>query len=138
MSRMKTLVRVAELQEAAAKGSAAKALVAARAAEHSYLVQLQMLRDSRLAGGTREALALSATTQQAQAAAVVAADASRTEAAEAQRTAVECWTAARRRHRLFSGLAERKREERAAELERRDQQLADEIASSRAASRGRR
>ena len=138
MSRIKTLVRVAELQEAAAKGSAAKALAAARASEQSYLVQLQLLRESRLAGGTREALALSATSQQAQAAAVVAADTDRAEAADAQRDAITAWTAARRRHRLFSELAQRKREEQAAQRERQDQQLADEIASSRAATRGRR
>ena len=134
-SRLKTLVRVAELQEAVAKGNAAKALLATRAAEAAAAEQLRTLRESRLAGGTREALTRSAEQQQALAAGVVAADAAVADAAQAQRQAVDAWTSARRRHRPFDELAERKRDEAEAERERQEQQLADELAAMKAARR---
>ena len=134
-SRLKTLVRVAELQEAVAKGNAAKALLATRAAEAAAAEQLRTLRESRLAGGTREALTRSAEQQQALAAGVVAADAAVADAAQAQRQAVYAWTSARRRHRLFDELAERTREEAEAERERQEQLLADELAAVKAAHR---
>ena len=59
-NRLGTLVRVAELQEAVARGHAARALVASRAAEQAYVTQLQVLRARRLQGGSREALVASA------------------------------------------------------------------------------
>jgi flagellar biosynthesis chaperone FliJ len=134
-NRLKTLVRVAELQEAVAKGQAAKALLATRAAEAAAAEQLRTLRESRLAGGSREALTRSAEQQQVLAAAVVEADAVAAEAAQAQRDAVNAWTSARRRHRLFDELAERKRDEAQAEHERQEQLLADELAAVKAARR---
>jgi flagellar biosynthesis chaperone FliJ len=134
-NRLKTLVRVAELQEAVAKGNAAKALLAARAADHAAAEQLRVLRASRLAGGSREELTRSAEQQQALAAAVVEANTVAAGAADAQRQAVAAWTDARRRHRLFDELAERKREEAQAERERQEQQLADELAAVKAAHR---
>jgi len=135
MSRLKTLVRVAELQEAVARGHVAKALLAARAAEQVQAEQLRMLRASRLEGGSREELSRSAAQQQYLAAGVVEADNAAALAAATQGEAVAQWTATRRRRKLFTELAERKREERAAALERQEQRLADELASSRAARR---
>jgi flagellar biosynthesis chaperone FliJ len=134
-NRLKTLVRVAELQEAVAKGHAAKALLATRAAEAAAAEQLRALRESRLAGGTREALTSSAQQQQALAASVVEANAVAAEAAQAQREAVSAWTSARRRHKLFDELAERKRDEAEAERERHEQLLADELAAMKVARR---
>lgn len=134
-SRLKTLVRVAELQEAVAKGNAAKALLATRAAEAAAAEQLRMLRESRLAGGSREALTRSAEQQQALAAGIVEANALAAEAAGQQRAAVDAYTEARRRHRLFDELAERKRQEAEAEAERQEQLLADELAAMKAARR---
>jgi flagellar biosynthesis chaperone FliJ len=134
-SRLTTLVRVAELQEAAARGHAARALVASRAAQQAYVTQLQVLRARRVEGGTREALTASAGAGLAEAAATRHAEQADVEAAAQQRAAVGAWTAARLRHRLLSELAERQREEAAAEVERREQQLADELAASRAARR---
>lgn len=134
-SRLTTLVRVAELQEAVARGHAARALVASRAAQQAYVTQLQVLRARRLVGGTREALTASASSALAQAAATVQTEQANLEAAAQQRTAVNAWTEARLRHRLLAELAERQREEARAELDRREQQLADELAASRAVRR---
>lgn len=134
-SRLTTLVRVAELQEAVARGHAARALVASRAAQQAYVTQLQVLRARRVEGGTREALTASANAALAEAAATVQTEQANVAAAAQQRVAVGDWTAARLRHRLLSELADRQREEARAELDRREQQLADELAASRAARR---
>jgi flagellar biosynthesis chaperone FliJ len=134
-SRLTTLVRVAELQEAVARGQAARALVASRAAQQAYVTQLQVLRARRLEGGSREALTASVNAALAEAAATVQTEQANLEAAEQQRIAVSGWTGARLRHRLLSELAERQRAEACAEQERREQQLADELAASRAARR---
>lgn len=134
-SRLTTLVRVAELQEAVARGHAARALVASRAAQQAYVTQLQVLRARRVEGGTREALTASTNAALAEAAATVQTEQANLAAAAQQRVAVDGWTAARLRHRLLSELSERQREEVRAELDRREQQLADELAASRAARR---
>ena len=130
-SRLSTLVRVAELQEAVARGHAGRALVASRAAEQAHVAQLQVLRARRLEGGTREALTRSATSQLAQAAATAQAEQEHEEAVVQQQSAVQGWTAARLRHRLLSELAERQREQARADRDRTEQQRADELAASR-------
>jgi flagellar biosynthesis chaperone FliJ len=135
MGRLKTLVRVAELQEAVARGNAAKALAATRAAEQVQAAQLRLLRASRLEGGTREDLNRSVTRQLAMAAGVAESDVAVVQTEEERRSAVRAWTEARRRHRLFEELAERQREVKATAREREEQRLVDEIAASRATRR---
>lgn len=130
-SRLSTLVRVAELQEAVARGHAGRALVATRAAEQAHVAQLQVLRTRRLQGGTREALTRSADSQLAQAAATAQAAQEHEAAALEQRQAVQGWTAARLRHRLLTELEDRQRELVRADRDRREQQEADEMAASR-------
>ncbi len=132
-NRIATLVRVAELQEAVARGQAGRALVASRAAEQAHATQLAVLRARRLEGGRREAVLRSSATQLALAAATTQTEQASDEAADAQRAAVAGWTQARMRHRLLSELAERQREGVRAERDRREQQLADELAASRRA-----
>jgi flagellar biosynthesis chaperone FliJ len=131
MSRLATLVRVAELQEAVARGSAAKALAASRAATTAYDGELEHLRAGAVVGGARTALTASAHQQLTRAEAVAAAALAQQAALRAQQQAVHGWTAARRRHRLFSELAEREREQERQQRDRRDQQLADELAAGR-------
>lgn len=131
MSRLTTLVRVAELQEAVARGAAARALTAARAAAGAYDEELAHLRAGGVVGGSREALARSAQQQLARAEAVASAALAQEAALRAQQHAVSGWTDARRRHRLFTELAERQREADRRRREKADQQLADELASTR-------
>lgn len=130
-SRLKTLVRVAELQEAVARGAAARALVAARAAAVEHDGQVAHLRTGGIVGGSREALASSVQQQLARAEAVAAAALALEAAQRAQQQAVAGWTESRRRHRLFDELAERHREQDRRRREKADQQLADELASAR-------
>ncbi len=131
MSRLKTLVRVAELQEAVARGNAARALVAARAAGAAYDAELAHLRAHDVVGGSREALAGSAQQQLTRADAVAAAAVAQEAARRAQQHAVASWTDARRRHRLFTELAERTCEEERLRREKADQVLVDELTASR-------
>jgi hypothetical protein len=131
VSRLATLVRVAALQEAVARGSAAKALAASRAAATQYDGELAHLRSGAVVGGGRTALEASAQQQLRRAEAVAAAALATEAALRAQQQAVHGWTAARRRHRLFAELAEREREQERQRRDRRDQQLADELASAR-------
>jgi flagellar biosynthesis chaperone FliJ len=135
VSRLKTLVRVAELQEAVARGQAGRALVAARAAELGYRQQLAHLRSGGVAGGTREALSTSSAVQLWRAEAVAGAQAEAVEAARLQQEAIAGWITSRRRHRLIEGLAERQLDQERAERDRKDQLLADELAASRQGSR---
>ena len=131
MSRMKTLVRVAELQEAVARGAAARALTAARSAGATYDGELAHLRSGGVVGGSREALTTSTQQQLTRADAVAVAALAQEAALRAQQQAVAGWTDARRRHRLFTELAERQREEESRRRERADQRLTDELAASR-------
>ena len=131
MSRIATLVRVAELQEAVARGNAARALAAASAAATQYDGELTHLRTGGVVGGSREALAASARQQLTRAEAVAAAALAHEAALRAQQHAVSGWTEARRRHRRFTELSDRKREEERRRREKADQQLADELASCR-------
>ena len=128
---MRTLVRVAELQEAVARGAAARALAASRAADQAYDDSLAHLGAAGVAGGSREELTSSTQRLLVRAEAVAAASIAQQAALRAQQHAVAGWTDARRRHRLFSELAERKAEEARARRERADQQLAAELAASR-------
>jgi flagellar biosynthesis chaperone FliJ len=131
VSRIRTLVRVAELQEAVARGSAARALLAVRASEQVYVAQLAHLRAARVEGGSRNALTSSLQTLQVRAAAVSEAAGARDEADSARQDAVDEWTDARRRHRLMTELASRKRDEEITRRDRADQVVSDELAGSR-------
>jgi len=133
--RLKTLVRVTELKEAVARGQAAQALVAAREAATEYDERLADLQRTGLDGGSREALTASVARQLMRADAAAAARDDLAQARHAQAAAVAGWTDARQRHRLFTELADRAREEEATLRERGEQVLADELAASRARRR---
>jgi hypothetical protein len=130
-SPLATLLRVAELQEAVARGAAGKALLQARAADEAHAEQVAQLRAAGLAGGTPAALV--ATTQvrlwRAAAAADPAANAATADGA--RDAAVARWTEARRTTRLFEELAARKHAEREAAQEKAAQRLADDLAGLR-------
>ena len=132
---MKALVRVAELKEAVARGQAAQALAAARAADATHEERLADLHRAGLDGGSREALTTSVSRQLMRADAVAQARDDLAAARHEQASAVGRWTEARQRHRLFSELAERAREEELNQRERTEQALADELAASRARRR---
>lgn len=128
---VRTLLRVAELQEAVARGAAGRALADAHAAAAQHDAELARLREAGLAGGTRQALEASSQTRVLRAGAVAAAAAGLERAEQAQREAVQRWTDARRRQRLFSELAARQREQARAEQEKQAQDLADDLAGLR-------
>ena len=130
-SRIGALVRVAELQEAVARGAAGRALSASAAASSRYDEQLAELHRAGLSGGTRAALETSTRTRLWRAEAVADADVAVQQAEDARRSAVQGWTAARRRHRLLSDLDARQRAEREAGLERAAQRLADDLSGAR-------
>lgn len=123
-----TLVRVAELQEAVARGQAAQALAAARTAQEEHAHAQAELQDAGLAGGTPAALETSTRTRLWRADAVAQAQARVTDANGAREAALAQWTETRRRQRLLDSLAARKREEHRAGVERSEQRLADELA----------
>lgn len=128
---MATLVRVAELREAAARSQAARALGVTAAARQSLTESLTLLRAGGVVGGSRDALAASAQLQLVRAEAVSAAEAEVAAAEHAQLQAVLGWTDTKRRHRLFSELEERQRDAARALQEKVDQHLADELAAAR-------
>ena len=131
MTRLATLVRVAELQEAAARGQAARALAATAAARQVHADRLEVLTSGAVAGGSRDALTSSAQLQLTRAQAVADADVDVQAALHGQDQAVAGWTEAQRRHKLFTELLERHREARRVAQEKADQQLADELVASR-------
>jgi len=133
--RMKTLVRVAELKETVARAQAGQALAAARAASSRYDDRLADLQGAGVDGGSREALTSSVTRQLLRADAASQAGQELDAARAAQLAALGRWTDARQRHRLFTELAERAREEELTLRERGEQALADELAASRARRR---
>ena len=132
---MKALVRVAELKEAVARGQAAQALAAAQAAAVVYDDRLAALQGAGVDGGNREALTSSITRQLLRADAAAVARDELAAARSEQTAALGRWTDARQRHRLFTELAERAREEELTRREHVEQGLADELAASRARRR---
>jgi flagellar biosynthesis chaperone FliJ len=127
-SAVKTLLRVAELQEAVARGAAGRALAQTHQAVAQHDAELARLSAAGLAGGTRQALEASSQVRALRAAAVTEAATAVTVAQQQQRTAVQGWTESRRRHRLFTELAARQREEALAQQEKQAQRLADDLA----------
>lgn len=130
---VQTLVRVAELQEAVARGEAAKALAAARAAEQATADARDALAQAGLAGGTRSALESTTAIRLWRAEAVHSAEQTQAAQHAVREQALAAWIDSRRRHRLFESLAARKHEERLAAMEKAEQSLADELATSRGA-----
>ena len=127
-SAVQTLLRVAELQEAVARGHAGKALAQVHEADRQRAQAQAHLADAGLAGGSREALERTTQVRLWRADAVAAAETAQAEAAAARDTALASWTAARQRHRLVETLAERAREEQRVRVEKAEQALADELA----------
>ncbi len=123
-----TLLRVAELQEAVARGHAAQALAASAAAQENHAQAERDLRHAGLAGGTPSALERSTQVRLWRADAVAIADTQAVQAAQARQAALAQWTESRRRQRLLESLAARKREERLTAIEKSEQRLADELA----------
>ncbi|MCW2599380.1 MAG: hypothetical protein JWM02_1209 [Frankiales bacterium] len=130
-SAIKTLLRVAELQEAVARGKAGRALAVAHEADRSHVFELAHLSAAGLAGGTRQAMEASTQVRILRAGAVAAAAAELDEARQAQALAVQGWTESRRRRRLFEELAARQRSEALAQQEKTAQRLADDLAGLR-------
>jgi hypothetical protein len=127
-SAIQTLLRVAELQEAVARGRAGEALAAARAADAAHDDEVARLSAAGLSGGTRQALEATTQVRLFRAGAVVTAAGAVDQATAAQGVAVGAWQDARRRHRLFEELAARQREESLAQQEKIAQRLADDLA----------
>lgn len=123
-----TLLRVAELQEAVARGKAAQALAAASTAELERTEAQDHLDAAGLAGGASTALGTSTQIRLWRASAVTLAEATAATARSDRNAALDSWTEARRRQRLLERLAARKREERLAAREKSEQALADELA----------
>lgn len=130
-SPIKTLLRVAELQEAVARGHAGRALAATQAAVTSQAAAVAHLGAAGLAGGTPQALETTTQVRILRAASVLEADVTVAEALQAQAAAVHGWTESRRRHRLFEELAARQRSESLAQQEKTAQRLADDLAGLR-------
>jgi len=136
VSRLATLVRVAELREAAARSQAARALAASAAAHHALEESVAVLRSGGIVGGGRHALEQSAQQQLVRADAVRQAEAAAAEADRLRLEAVRGWTESQRRQRLFAELHERHRETERLRQEKAEQQLADELAASRLRAQG--
>lgn len=130
-SPIKTLLRVAELQEAVARGNAGRALAATRLAEDALTTNAAHLAAAGLAGGTRQALETTTQVRILRAEAVASATSDVTSAHEEQAAAVAGWTDSRRRHRLFEELAARQRSEAITAHEKTAQRLADDLAGLR-------
>jgi flagellar biosynthesis chaperone FliJ len=130
-SAVKTLLRVAELQEAVARGVAGRALAVTHEADQVHASELAHLSAAGLAGGTRQALETTTQIRILRAAAVAAAAAELEEAQRTQALAVQGWTESRRRHRLFEELATRQRSEALAQQEKTAQRLSDDLAGLR-------
>lgn len=130
-SPIKTLLRVAELQEAVARGHAGRALSATRDAQDLLQLQRTHLAAAGLAGGSRQALQTTSQIRILRAESVAAAGADLDTAREAQAVAVQGWTDSRRRHRLFEELAARQRSDALAAQEETAQRLADDLAGLR-------
>ena len=131
MSRLRTLVRVAELQEAAARSQAARALTAGAAARQALEDSVSVLSSSGLVGGSRQSVEQSAHQQLLRAEAVAAAEDRLAQADHLREQAVGAWTETRRRQRLLAELHERHCEAERVRQEKAEQQLADELAASR-------
>lgn len=127
-SAVQTLLRVAELQEAVARGHAGTALAQVRDADVAHAQAQTHLADAGLAGGSRDALERTTQVRLWRADAVAQAEVAQASAAAARDAALASWTAARQRHRLVETLAERAREEQRTHLEKAEQALADELA----------
>ena len=127
-SAVTTLVRVAELREAVARGEAGRALALARAADSDRERAEHHLAASGLAGGTRDALRTSTEQRLLRAEAVVQAGAAQDRAERDRDAALAGWIEARRRQRLFESLAARKQEQARTARDHRDQALADDLA----------
>ena len=125
---MQTLLRVAELQEAVARGHAGRALAQVREADLAHEQARAHLAHAGLAGGTREALERTTQVRLWRADLVAAAESEQERAAVARDDALALWTASRQRHRLVETLAERAREEQRVRQEKAEQNLADELA----------
>lgn len=128
---VQTLLRVAELQEAVARGAAGRAIAAVAQAQSAHAAALDDLADAGLAGGTRAALETTTQVRLWRADVATSTEAGVVEAQSLQAHAVAGWTEARRRHRLFEQLAARKREEILVAREKAEQNLADELAGTR-------
>ena len=127
-SPIKTLLRVAELQEAVARGAAGRALSTAQQAERAHADEVAHLSAAGLAGGTRQALEATTQTRILRAETVVTLAAEFEQAQRQQHVAVQAWTESRRRHRLFEELAARQHSEALAQQEKTSQRLADDLA----------
>ncbi len=130
-SPIATLLRVAELREAAARGEAARSLSAVAAAGRARASAEAALAQAGLAGGSREALGSTTQVRLWRAEGVERASED-VQGAEASRDqALHAWTESRRRQRLLETLAVRKREEARAHREKNEQALADELSGFR-------
>ena len=127
-SAVQTLLRVAELQEAVARGHAGRALAEVRQADALHAEAQAHLAEAGLDGGSREALERTTQVRLWRADVVAAAESEQSRAAAARDAALAGWTASRQRHRLVETLAERAREEQRAHREKAEQALADELA----------
>ena len=134
-SAVATLLRVAELQEAVARGAAGRALSALAEAETAHAEAQSQLGRAGLAGGSRHALQSTTDIRLWRAQAVTGAEQAQEQALGARQQALDAWIESKRRHRLFETMAARKAEQARQAQDRAEQQLADELAGLRRSQR---
>ncbi len=130
-SAVATLLRVAELQEAVARGAAGRALRALADADAAQVLAVEQLHRAGLAGGTPRALQTTTDIRLRRAQAVAGAAQSHEQAVQERQQALDAWIESKRRHRLFETMAARKAEQARQARDQAEQQLADELAGLR-------
>jgi flagellar biosynthesis chaperone FliJ len=130
-SRLATLLRVADIKEASARGEAAGALRRTSRAQQELADRTAALSQSGLAGGTRSALERTTQTRLLRAATANEAGEAARLAHLASDAALGAWTDARQRRRLFEELRNRSQAEQQAAREHEEQRQSDELAAQR-------
>lgn len=129
--RLRTVLRVAALQERVAKADAGRATVAAACAADVLDQRRAAVHAARLPAGTPAALQQALALQGLRAAAVGAAAAEVERADQERADAVVRWTAARGRARLLEELGARLQAEAGAAETASAQRLADDLSAGR-------
>ncbi len=129
--RLKTVLRVAALQEQVARGAAGSARADQQRASASHESALASLHGSSLASGLVASVSSAVELRRLRALGVESAREQLDLAAQARTDAITRWQEAQRRLRLFEELDARGRAEQAAATEKAAQLLADDLSAGR-------
>lgn len=129
--RLKTVLRVAALQEQVARGAAGTARAGQQRAATEHASALSHLANSGLAAGLVSSVSTAVELRRLRALGVEAAREQLESAAQARTDAIVAWQEAQRRLRLFEELDARGKAEQAAATEKAAQLLADDLSASR-------